>query len=40
MIILIVLLLLALFVFIIAGAIHRAKQQKKIADAAEKYLHS
>jgi hypothetical protein len=31
---------LALFTFIIVGAIHRAKQQKKVWDAADKYLKS
>lgn len=30
----------ALFAFIIFGAMHRAKQQKKVSDAAEKYLAS
>jgi hypothetical protein len=31
---------LALFAFIIIGAIHRSRQQRKIVSAAEKYLHS
>lgn len=31
---------LALFAFIIAGAIHRAKQHRKVWDAADKYLKS
>jgi hypothetical protein len=28
------------FVLIIFGAAHRAKQQKKVWDAADKYIHS
>jgi hypothetical protein len=31
---------LALFAFIIGGAIYRAKQHKKVWDAADKYLKS
>jgi len=31
---------LALFAFIIAGSIYRARQHKKVWDAAEKYLNS
>jgi hypothetical protein len=31
---------LALFAFIIIGAIHRLRQQRKIVSAAEQYLHS
>jgi hypothetical protein len=31
---------LALLAFIIAASIHRAKQKRTIAKAAEKYLHS
>jgi hypothetical protein len=31
---------LALFAFIIFGAIHRSRQHRKIVSAAEKYIHS
>jgi hypothetical protein len=31
---------LALFAFVIGGAIHRARQQKKVYDAADKYLRT
>jgi len=30
----------ALFAFIVFGAIHRARQQRKVYDAAQKYITS